>query len=309
MLLDTSRPLAVLPDVLSILMPCDAAGPPPNASTLADLADAVRQERAAMGRAFYRQVAGSWVQFVGGTAVLPMAGVIVQRPSVYTAYGFATSTEQFLAAHRSLLADEGVRSIVWDIDSPGGSVAGVPEAAGELLAMRGSGKRVVAFSNTVMASAAYWLGSAAEEVVAAPSSITGSIGVVMVHADQSRANDRAGVGISYVHASRYKVEGNPDTPLSADARGAMQQAVDDYYHQFAGAVAKARGTTAAAVRGGYGEGRAVTAGRARAAKLVDRVAAFDDLLGRLGAYTGAGRASASLAGFERRQRLAEAAAG
>lgn len=250
-----------------------------------------------------REVAGVHVEQIGRVAVLPLFGTITQRPGVFTRYSGGTSAEQFAAAHDELTRDDGVKSIVWDVDSPGGSVAGVPESAARLMELRGR-KRTVAVSNTVMASAAYWLASAADEVVAAPSSLTGSIGVYTVHEDHSRRNESRGVSVSYISAGKYKTEGNYDGPLTDEARAAEQQMVDDFYDQFVRSVAKARGATPAAVRDGYGEGRVLTAERARGAGLVDRVATLGSVLRKLGAYDptpdNRGRTAAA------RQRQAEA---
>jgi signal peptide peptidase SppA len=232
-----------------------------------------------------RDVGGMLVEQVGKVAILPMMGTISQRPSFMTKFSGGTSAEQFASSHAALLDDGSVKSIVWDVDSPGGSVAGVPEAAARLLAMKGE-KKTVAVSNAMMASAAYWLASSADEVVAAPSSLTGSIGVVAVHEDHSKANELDGVQVNYIHAGKYKVEGNPDQPLSAEGAQALQQTVDDYYGQFVKGVGRARGVTEAKVKTGYGEGRVLTAQRAVDAGLADRVATLLQVLTRLGAYEG-----------------------
>lgn len=230
-----------------------------------------------------REVAGMLVDQVGSVAVLPLQGVITQRPSAFNSYSGGTSAEQFVAAHTALLKDPVVKAVLWDVDSPGGSVAGVPESAARLLASRGV-KPVTALSNAMMASAAYWLASAADTVVASPSSLTGSIGVVSVHEDWSKANEKAGVTPTYITAGKHKVEDHGDAPLTDEARAAIQQTVDDYYQKFVGAVAKARRTTADAVRSGYGEGRVLTAERASAANLVDRIGDMPRVLRQLGAY-------------------------
>lgn len=72
-----------------------------------------------------RRVAGMPYYQVGRVAVIPLAGFITQRPNWLTAYGFGTSVGQFVAAHAELAADPAISGIVWDVDSPGGSVAGV----------------------------------------------------------------------------------------------------------------------------------------------------------------------------------------
>jgi signal peptide peptidase SppA len=241
--------------------------------------------KAATPGATVRDVRGMSVRQFGTVAVLPLYGTVTQRPGMFTRYSGGTSAEQFAAAHEELVNDSAVSAIVWDVDSPGGSVAGVPEAADKLHALKGQ-KRTVASSNALMASAAYWLAASADEIVATPSSLTGSIGVYTAHEDHSRANAVAGVSVTYVYAGKKKVDGNPDAPLAEPARQAMQQMVDDYYGQFVAAVARGRKASLTAVRNGFGEGDVLTASRALTANLVDRVETLPATLARLGAKGG-----------------------
>lgn len=283
------EPWAILPDKLADLAAVferRRAGAATDAATVAELEKA-RAERdariaATLPGATVRDVRGMTVRQVGRVAVLPMYGTVVQRPGMFTRYSGGVSAEQFAAAHEELVADPAVSAVVWDVDSPGGSVAGVPESADRLFALRGQ-KKTVAVANVLMASAAYWLGSVADEVVATPSSLTGSIGVFNVHEDHSGANAAAGVRVTYVYAGRRKVEGNSDSPLTPDALGAIQQRVDDYYGLFVAAVARNRKASQKAVREGYGEGDVLTAQRAVAAGLADRIETLDAVLKRLGA--------------------------
>jgi len=280
------QPWAILPEKLSALVDVLDRRRGGLEATAADLdrIQAANDARERMGPpgASVRDVRGMPVRQFGRVAVVPMIGVVTQRPSIYTKYSGGVSAEQFAAVNEELAADSSVAAIVWDVDSPGGSVGGVPEAADRLYALRGQ-KRVVAVANPVMASAAYWLASAADEVVSSPSSLTGSIGVIAAHEDYSSANDRAGVRVTYVYAGKRKADGNPDSPLTDDARAAMKQRVDDYYGMFLAAVARHRKSTPAAVRDGYGEGDVLTSKRAVAAGLADRVETLGQVLARLGA--------------------------
>jgi ClpP class serine protease len=132
-----------------------------------------------------------------------------------------------------------------------------------------------------MASAAYWLGSAASEVVAAPESDTGSIGVWTAHVDASKMLEEIGWKVTLISAGKYKVEGNPYEPLAAEAREFIQSQVDEYYGMFIKAVARNRGDSQTAVREGYGQGRVLTAREAVKAKLVDRIGTLDQVVGEL----------------------------
>jgi capsid assembly protease len=214
----------------------------------------------------------------GRIAVVPIYGVIMQRAD----YRWETSTEEVGAVLDSLIARPDVDSIVLDINSPGGTVSGTPELAAKIFNARGE-KKIVAVANSMAASAAYWIGSAASEFVVTPSGAAGSIGVWNMHIDQSKMLDSVGVKATIVSAGKYKVEGNPLEPLGEEARAEMQRVVDEYYDQFVSAVALHRGVTSAAVRSGYGEGRVLTASRAKEAGLVDRIDTMAKVFGRLGA--------------------------
>ena len=150
----------------------------------------------------------------GAIAVLPLYGAIMQRPSVAQDYSGGISVQQFQAAFREAMADETVGSILIDIDSPGGSVYGVGELAAEIMQARGI-KNVVAIANSLAASAAYWIGCAANEFYITPGGEVGSIGVWQAHEDWSAAMAEAGVKTTLISAGKYKTEGNPYQQKSA----------------------------------------------------------------------------------------------
>lgn len=242
------------------------------------------------------------VATAGKVAILPLFGVVAQRMNMMTEFSGGTSTEKFGAQFDALLANGDVRAIVLDVDSPGGSVYGVPELARKIAAARGQ-KRVVAIANSLMASAAYWIASAADEVWVTPSGEAGSIGVVTMLPDVSQANEKLGVKYNVISAGKYKTEGNPHEPLNDDARAAIQSRVDEYYDMFVKAVAKHRSASPAAVKDGFGQGRVLGATQAVNEKLADRVGTLDELIEKLQPRsTGTGSRRALL---ERRQALAE----
>ena len=218
----------------------------------------------------------------GGIAVIPLYGVITQRGNmVDDVSGSGTvSTQQFSAALREALADESVSQILIDIDSPGGSVYGVAEPADEILGAR-SVKPVVAIANSLAASAAYWIGCSAGQFFMSPGAEVGSIGVWQAHFDYSQAFAAEGIMPTLISAGKYKVEGNPYAPLDEEALGFMQSRVDDYYGGFTKAVARGRGVPIAQVRDGMGQGRVLGADAALAQGMVDGVASFDDVVGKM----------------------------
>jgi signal peptide peptidase SppA len=227
----------------------------------------------------------------GAVAVIPIYGPISQRPVKSLSAGETVATTEIAKALRAAVADPTVKAIVLDIHSPGGSVFGVPELGAEIAKAREQ-KHITAVANSLAASAAYWLASQASEVVVTPGGQIGSIGVYTAHVDLSKAEEMEGVKTTLISAGKYKVEDSPYGPLSDEARAAIQERVDAYYDQFVRAVAKGRGTTPAAVRSGYGEGRVVGAEAAVRAGLADRIATLDEVLAKLGAAVPVGEARA-----------------
>ena len=224
------------------------------------------------------QAARAGVARGSSIAVLPLYGPILQRDAEF--WG-GTSTERFTATFRTLLADDSTKAIVLDVDSPGGSVYGVDELSKEIFQARGV-KPVIAVVNSLAASAAYWVASAAQEMVITPGGEAGSIGVFVAHADWSEAFKSAGVAISLIHAGQYKIEGNPYQPLGEEARAQLQKEVDGYYSMFTAAVARNRGVTVAAVGRDFGQGRVFQAKEAKDIGLVDRVGTLSQTLAKFG---------------------------
>ena len=282
------EPWAILPSKLAViadLVRFRAAGGHLTAAEIQDRIGAAVQQRPTAMRG-------------GAVAVLPLHGVIHQRMNLMSEMSGGTSTEMFAQSFRAAMADDAIRAIVIDVDSPGGGVYGVDELAAEILRARGS-KRVVAVANSLAASAAYYIASAAEEVVVTPSGEVGSIGVFTAHQDLSKAAEAEGVKTTLIAAGKYKVEGNPFEPLSDEARAELQSRVDAYYGLFVAAVARGRNVTAAQVRGGFGEGRVVGAREAVRLGMADRVGTLDETIGRLlGARPAAGAGVRGLSSFE-----------
>lgn len=218
---------------------------------------------------------------VGATAVIPIYGTIHQHAGMMAEYSGGTSTEAVAQALRAALADPSVGSIVFDVDSPGGAVAGVEELATEIFNSRGQ-KPMIAVANSLMASAAYWIGSQADEVWITPSGEAGSIGVYAAHEDISKALENDGRKVSLVSAGKYKTEGNQFEALTDEGRAALQGRVDAYYQMFVGAVARGRGKAEATVRNGFGEGRVVGAQTAVETHLADRVGSLAEAVERAG---------------------------
>ncbi len=217
---------------------------------------------------------------VGSIMVLPLYGVIDQKVNAMSAISGGTSVNQFMEGFRTALNDKTVSAIIIDVDSPGGSVAGIPEAASEIYAARGK-KPIIAVANPRSASAAYWLACAADELVCMQSGQVGSVGVFTVHNDISKANEMNGRKPTYIKYGAYKTEANPDEPLTEDAQAYMQAQVNQMGDMFVKFVAKARGVSVDTVRSSFGQGRMLMAKDAMAAGMIDSIGTIEQTIGRL----------------------------
>jgi signal peptide peptidase SppA len=221
----------------------------------------------------------------GNVAVIPIYGVITPKADLMSEMSGGTSVERISQTFAAALADDGIRGIVLDIDSPGGSVDGIPELAAQIRGARGT-KPILAQANYRAASAAYWLGAQADEFFAAPSADVGSVGVFAAHNDVSAALEQDGIKVTLISAGKYKVEGNPFEPLSDEAIAAIQESVDEMYGMFVADLAKGRGVGVDTVRSDFGQGRMLSAKKALDAGMVDGVDTIENTIRRAGRKAG-----------------------
>lgn len=215
-----------------------------------------------------------------GVAIVPVLDTLVNRGAWLDSRSGLTSYEGIAAQLRDAGQDPEVRSVLLDISSPGGEAAGMAGLADLIRSVRQT-KPVTAFVNDMAASAAYGIASAANEIVISPTSIVGSIGVVMLHADRSGELAAQGVKPTLIFAGSHKVDGNPFEPLSDAVRADLQASVDAHYRQFLDTVALGRGSRLTANMARATEARTFIGSEAIALGLADRVASFDEVLNSL----------------------------
>ncbi len=175
------------------------------------------------------------------------------------------------------VADDDVKAIVVRINSGGGSVTASEEIRQALLTAKAEGIPVIASFGNVAASGGYWVASAADEIYAQPSTITGSIGVFAILPTFERT--LADLGINADGSGVTPYSGAPDIlgGLNPQTEELFQLSVEDIYRRFTGIVAEARGMTVAKVDE-VGQGRVWSGGAARQLGLVDRFGNLDDAI-------------------------------
>lgn len=230
----------------------------------------------------------------GKVAVLPVRGPLIHRADDVAEWWLgALSTERLSGWFNAAINDKAVGAIVLDVESPGGTVAGLSEAAATIAAGRGK-KPVIAVANAEAASAAFYLASAATEFAATPSAMVGSVGTVWQHVDYSKALENEGIKVSIIRAGANKWAVNPFEPLSDAGRAEMQAVVDGYYSEFVRDVSKNRGVSKSVVEERFGQGLMFKAEEALSRGMIDRVATMEEIIGKLtGAASDSAKASAA----------------
>lgn len=226
---------------------------------------------------------------VGGVGVVRVEGVLARRMNMFMQISGGTSTEQMRAQFREAMNDAEASAVLLVIDSPGGTVDGTQEFAEEIYRARGK-KPIKAVALGTVASAAYWIGAAADELyLASDTTVAGSIGVVATHVDVSRAEDRMGIKTTEITAGKYKRISSQYAPLSQEGRAAMQDMVDGIYTAFVQDVAAFRKRPVDAVLEKMADGRIFLGSKAIEAGLADGFVMEQDILtalqrGRMGGF-------------------------
>lgn len=237
-----------------------------------------------------------------GRAVVPMIGTIFPRASMINASTGGTSLDALMHDIRVAEASADVERIVLLVDSPGGVVSHVGEAADRL---RAATKPVTAYVTGMGASLAYWLASQAGEVVLDRSASVGSIGVVAT-ASRQEGPDADGRR-SYEIVSTGAPMKRPDL-TTEEGRAAIQAEVDAIEAVFVADVAAGRRVSADRVRESFGRGGMVTAARAVEIGMADRIGTLESVLdqgtGRTRPTPG-GRRALAAADLETRRRAAD----
>jgi signal peptide peptidase SppA len=172
-----------------------------------------------------------------GTGVIPIAGVIGKSLSPIEKMTGAVDVSDIADTIDDYSMNPQVTRIAFQVSSPGGTVTGVEELANKV---RNIAKPTMSYTDTEMASAAYWVAAAADKVVASPSSTVGSVGVYMVVADYSEAAKAEGIKMIVIKAGQHKAIGVPGAEVTDAHQAHLQEGVDEIHADFKAAVLKTR---------------------------------------------------------------------
>jgi len=207
-----------------------------------------------------------------GLATIPIRGPMFRNAPMMAKMSGARSVIEIRSDFSKAMLDQSVRVVLLDIDSPGGEVQGIPEFAGVIAkAVTETDKQIVAFTEGQMLSAALFIGSQADRVIASPSALVGSIGVVMKILDTSRISKNTGFDETVIRTGANKQIGSG--PVTQSQIDTLQTVAEKFFTQFTDAVTSARGALSEEAT----DGRIFVADDALEQNLVDEILTLEDL--------------------------------
>jgi len=211
--------------------------------------------------------------FGDAVGVIVAAGNITEGTSGPNTVGGITTANLIRQARQ----DDQIKAVVLRVDSPGGSAYGSELIRRELELTRAAGKPVVVSMGSVAASGGYWISMAADEVIADPATITGSIGVFTILPTAEKVSDKLGIHTAGVTTTWLADAYNPLRPLDPRFTSLVQSSINHVYSEFTSKAAQARKTTVAKIDE-VGQGRVWTGAQAKERGLVDRLGSYRDAL-------------------------------
>ncbi|WP_317201475.1 S49 family peptidase [Janthinobacterium sp.] len=184
---------------------------------------------------------------VAGVAIIAVCGTLVQKLGTLRPYSGMSGYDGIRQNFMTALTDPKVKAIMLDIDSPGGEVAGCFDLVDAIYRARGK-KPIWSILNESAYSAAYAIASAADRIIVPRTGGVGSIGVIWMHMDWSKALTGAGFKVTFVTFGDTKADGHPEIPLSPEALARFQGQIDAMGELFVSTVARNRSIPAKSVR-------------------------------------------------------------
>ncbi|WP_207640976.1 signal peptide peptidase SppA [Desulfofalx alkaliphila] len=210
--------------------------------------------------------------------VIDITGTIVSGGSGGSGFGQLQSGSQTIINQLQEAADDpSIKAVVLRVNSPGGTAVGSMEIGNQIKRLRQTGKPVVAYMAEVAASGGYWICCEADHIVANPSTMTGSIGVIMETVDLQGLYEKLGIDRNTFKSGPHKDMGSDARHLTDKEREIFQSMVDDIYQQFLDVVVEGRKMEAEQVQE-LADGRLFTGRQAAELGLVDQLGDMQDAI-------------------------------
>lgn len=214
------------------------------------------------------------------TAVIQIKGVIMPYANLFTAISGGTSIEGVAAQFDKAMTDQSVTDILLLFDSPGGEITGLANLSDTIYNARGK-KKIVSYVNGMAASAAYWIATAADEIVMAETAEVGSIGVMAIYEDTTKAEQMAGIDTLILRSSQSPNK-NVD-PMTEKGQQLIQDKIDSLAQIFIQHVARNRGVSVETVLTTFGKGDVMISKDAILKGMADKIANITSMFKKDGA--------------------------
>ncbi|MFQ5696882.1 MAG: signal peptide peptidase SppA [Myxococcota bacterium] len=209
--------------------------------------------------------------------MLELEGLLTESPrrrALGTAPSLVARAREALERARE---DDDVAAVLLRIRSPGGTVA-ASETLYHLIEQfkKETGRPVTAQLQGLATSGGYYVAMAADHIVAHPTTITGSIGVLLAGVNVAGLMEKLGIQNQTLTSAEFKDAGSPLRPMRPDERAQLQSVIDDLYARFREVVAAGRPSLDEAAIAKLADGRIFTARQALAAGLIDEIGYLED---------------------------------
>jgi len=217
-------------------------------------------------------VDGDWDQRI---AVLNLEGVIQDvELSPFLSEGY--NHQEFLKMIDQAGTDASVEAIILKVNSPGGAVGETAQIHRKLVEMQEKYEKPIYVSmGTTAASGGYYVAAPADKIFAEPSTLTGSIGVIMENINYSELAENHGIHFNTIKSGKHKDIMSPNRDMTKEEREILQSMIDEMYDDFVQVIVDGRQIDETTVRE-IGDGRIYTGKQAQEVGLVDEIGNFDD---------------------------------
>ncbi len=210
--------------------------------------------------------------------IIPIKGVITSQSTKNMLLETPSMVEDVKKQLIQARKDNDVKAVILDIDSPGGGITASDIIYKEVLTLKKiTGKKVVVIMRDVAASGAYYISAAADRIIAHPTTVTGSIGVIMPLVNVAALAEKYGISVASIKSGDMKDIGSPFKEMSAEERHVLDNIVDEMYTRFLQIISVGRGMEIGDVRK-LADGRIFTGNQAVENGLVDQLGYIEDTI-------------------------------
>ncbi|MEW6407507.1 MAG: signal peptide peptidase SppA [Patescibacteria group bacterium] len=213
-----------------------------------------------------------------------IAQIYIEGPILYQEDSWQSLTERnggadFIVKQiHQAKTDSKIKAIILNIKSPGGSITASDEIYQEIASARTTGKKVIAFLNETAASGGYYIALPTDKIIASPTTLTGSIGVIAQTFNIEELLARYGVKIETIKSGKYKDILSSYREMTPEERELLQNILDEYYKQFVNLTKKHRPDIDLEKLEEITDGRVFTARQAKELKLIDELGYENDAI-------------------------------